>query len=276
MKVIDCARGQQPAGLSDRLGSFRLTRGVPDDIAAQDYVISVLQKGLDNRFVLLRNVTLDEHLETIPLILIGPPGLTVIHPSTLRGLFRAKGDEWDQMDERRESYRPANPNLIVQTQQFAQAVKAWIQSQPTRQTPPIDSAIIFTDQGIHIEMARPSVRIVMIDGIERFVSGLLQGMPELSKEEIQSLSASLSRFDEQAASQTSQPEQDVFSLREDLSSRPSTPSITDRLPRGEKAVSTLNKIPLTNRQWLVLGCLGAINIAILIALVLYILFTYNA
>ena len=69
------------------------------------------------------------------------------------------------------------------------------------------------------------------------------------------------------------PERDAFSFSDESAARSKGPTIADRLPRGERAVSTLNKIPLSNRQWLVLGCLVAINILILIAAVAFILFS---
>ncbi|OGO40956.1 MAG: hypothetical protein A2W36_00860 [Chloroflexi bacterium RBG_16_58_14] len=279
MKVFDCAnqtiKGQPSHGLGDRIDLFRLSRGASQDAQAQDAVIAVLEKALDNRFIMLRNASLEGHPAAIPLILVGPSGLTVIHPSSLRGIFRAKGDEWDQMDERRENFRPANPNLIVQAQQQAQDVEAWLKSQAMRAPPPIDSLLIFTDPGIHVEMARPAVRIVQIDAVDRFITGLLQSPLVLSKEEVQTITTMFTRSGEMDASLTASPEKDVFSLRDDLGKKPGQSSITDRIPRGEKAVTTLNKIPFSNRQWYLLGCLVIVNIVILIALVLFILTSYN-
>jgi hypothetical protein len=279
MKIFDCAsqtiKGQPSHGLGDRIDLFRLGRGASQDVQAQDSVIAVMEKALDNRFIMLRNASLEGHPAAIPLILVGPSGLTVIHPSSLRGIYRAKGDGWDQMDERRENFRPASPNLIVQAQQQAQDVEAWLKSQGMRFTPPIESLLIFTDPGIHVEMTRPAVRIVQIDAVDRFISGLLQSPLILSKEEVQSITTMFTRTGEMDAGLPASPERDVFSLRDDLEKKPGQSSIADRIPRGEKAVTTLNKIPFSNRQWYLLGCLVIVNIVILIALVLFILTSYN-
>jgi len=279
MKVIDCAsqttKGQPSHGFGDRMDRFILGRGPSQDAASQDAVIAILEKGLDNRFTMLRNVSLAGRAGTIPLILIGPPGLTVIYPSSLRGIYRAKGDEWEFMDERRENFRTATPNLIVQSQQQSQDVEAWLRSNGLHITCPIDPVLIFTDPGIHLEMARPAVRIVQLDAADRFISGLLQSPPSLSNEEIQAISAMFTKAGDIEADKTSSPENDVFSLREDLTQKPAQPSLTDRIPRGEKAVTTLNKIPFSNRQWYLIGCLVIVNIVILIGLVLFILSSYN-
>jgi len=279
MKVIDCAsqttKGQPSHGLGDRMDRFKLSRGPSQDVASQDAVIAILEKGLDNRFTMLRNVSLAGRAGTIPLILIGPPGLTVIYPSALRGIYRAKGDEWGLMDERRENFRTATPNMIVQSQQQSQDVEAWLRSNGLKITCPIDPVLIFTDPGIHLEMARPAVRIVQLDAADRFISGLLQSPPRLSKEDIQTISAMFTKTGDIEANKTSSAENDVFSLRDDLTQKPAQPSLTDRIPRGEKAVTTLNKIPFSNRQWYLIGCLVIVNIAILIGLVLFILSSYN-
>ena len=279
MKVIDCAsqtlKGQPSHGLGDRIDRFKLSHGTSPEVGSQDAVIGVLEKALDNRFIMLRNVSLTGRTGMIPLILVGPSGLTVIHPSPLRGIYRAKGDEWDQMDERRENFRPASPNLIVQAQQQTQDVETWLKSQGLQITPPIDSLLIFTDPGIHVEMSRPAARIVQIDAMDRFISGLMQNQLILNKDDIQTISTMFTKTSDMEAVQSSYPEKDVFSLREDLAKKPGQPSLTDRIPRGEKAVTTLNKIPFSNRQWYLIGCLVIVNIVILIALVLFILTSYN-
>jgi len=279
MKVIDCAsqttKEQPTHGLGDRIDLLKLGRSPSQEVISQDAVIAVLERALDNRFIMLRNASLAGRARTIPLILVGPSGLTAIYPSHLRGIYRAKGDEWDLMDERRENFRPANPNLIVQAQQQAQDVEAWLKSEGLQISPPIDSLLIFTDPGIHLELARPAVRIVQIDAMDRFISGLMQNQLLLSKEDIQTISAMFTKTGDVAPDRSAYPEKDVFSLREDLAQKPGQSSLTDRLPRGEKAVTTINKIPFSNRQWYLLGCLVIVNIVILIALVLYILASYN-
>jgi len=275
MKVIENtsqSQKSQPSNvLGGMIGSLKLGRATPQEIQAQQAVISLLDKALDNRYFLLRNVSLAEQEAPIPMILVGPPGVKAILPNALRGVYRAKVDEWEQMDTQRQSYKPAVPNLIIQTEQMAQAVEEHLKAQNIH-PPSIEPVLVFTDTGVHIEMARPAVRIVLIDAIDRFITGLLQAPNLLTKEEIQQIADCLAKslgIEERSL----YPERDAFSFSDESAPRSKGPSIADRLPRGERAVTTLNKIPLSNRQWLVLGCLITINILILIAAVVYILFS---
>jgi hypothetical protein len=254
------------------IGSLKLGRATPQEVQAQQAVIAVLEKALDNRYFLLRDISLVEQEMPIPLILVGPAGIRVIYPLALRGVYRARVDEWEQLDTQRQTYRPVTPNLIIQAQQMAQAVEEHIKAQNI-DPPPVEPALVFTDTGVHIEMVRPAVRIVLIDAIDRFIAGLLQAPVMLSKEEVQQSTDSLAKALGMDEERSLYPEQDAFSFSDESAARSKGPTIADRLPRGERAVSTLNKIPLSNRQWLVLGCLVAVNILILIAAVAFILFS---
>jgi hypothetical protein len=275
MKIIENtsqSQKNQPSNvLGGMIGSLKLGRATPQEIQSQQAVISLLEKALDNRYFLLRNVSLAEQEIPIPFILVGPSGVEVILSTALRGVYRAKVDEWDQLDTQRQNYKTASPNLIVQTEQMAQAVGEHLKAQNIY-SPSVEPVLVFTDTRVHIEMSRPAVRIVLIDAIDRFIAGLVQAPTLLSKEEIQQITDCMARalgIEERSL----YPERDAFSFSDESPPRSKGPTIADRLPRGERAVKTLNKIPLSNRQWLVLGCLIAINILILIAAVAYILFS---
>jgi len=276
MKIIENtsqSQKSQPSNvLGGMIGSLKLGRATPQEIQAQQTVISVFDKALDNRYFLLRNVSLVEQEMPIPLILVGPPGVNVILPVAARGVYRAKVDEWEQLDTQRQSYKPAVPNLIVQTEQMAEAVEEHLKAQNIY-TPSVEPVLVFTDTGVHIEMARPAVRIVLIDAIDRFIAGLIQAPAMLTKEEVQQATDCLAKSLRIDQERSLYPERDAFSFRDESAPQSKGPTIVDRLPRGERAVTTLNKIPLSNRQWLVLGCLMVINILILIAAVVYFLFS---
>jgi hypothetical protein len=275
MKIIENTSQSQKSQASNVLGgvigTLRLGRATPQEIQAQQTVISMLDKVLDNRYFLVRDVSLSEQEMPIPLVLVGPPGVTAILPVALRGVFRAKVDEWDQLDTQRQTYKPATPNLLVQAEQMAQALEEHLKSQNIN-PPSVEPILIFTDTGVHIDMTRPVVRIVSIDAMDRFTAGLVQTPALLSKEEIQEITDCLTRqlgIEERSP----YPERDAFSFSDESEARNKGPTIVDRLPRGEGAVKTINKIPFSNRQWLVLGILIAINILILIAAVAFVLFS---
>ena len=276
MKIIEntsqSQKSQQSNVLGGMIGSLKLGRATPQEIQSQQVVISALEKALDNRHFLLHNVTLAEQEMPIPLILVGPPGVKVISPVALRGVYRARVDEWEQLDKQHQSYKPAIPNLVIQTEQLAQAVEEHLKAQNIYPST-IEPVLVFTDPGVHIEMVRPAVRIVLIDAIERFIAGLLQAPILLGKEEAQEIADCLAKSLGITDEGSPYPEQDAFSFSDESAPRSKGPTIVDRLPRGERAVTTLNKIPFSNRQWLVLGCLLAVNILILIAVVLFIIFS---
>jgi len=276
MKIIENTSQSQKSQQSNVLGgmidSLKLSRATPQEIQSQQVVISALEKVLDNRHFLLHNVTLAEQEMPIPLILVGPPGVKVISPVALRGVYRAKVDEWEQLDKQHQSYKPAVPNLIIQTEQMAQAVEEHLKAQNIYPST-IESVLVFTDPGVHIEMARPAVRIVLIDAIDRFTAGLLQAPVLLGKEEAQEIADCLAKSLGITDEGSPYPDRDAFSFSDESAPRSKGPTIVDRLPRGERAVTTLNKIPFSNRQWLVVGCLLAVNILILIAVVLFIIFS---
>jgi hypothetical protein len=135
----------------------------------------------------------------------------------------------------------------------------------------VEPFLYFSDPGTHVDATRPIVRVLPVDGLERFVAGLLQSRVYFEKEEVQKLVDLLRKFMGVSGWQPSAfPERDAFSFADDERSEA---SVLDRIPRGEGMVKTLNKIPFSGRQWALLGCMVVINIAILIAFVVLVLMT---
>ena len=275
MKVIDNptigGKAASSGKLDDMLGSLRMGRNWSQDMEAQEGVIGSLEKALDNRYVMLRNVTLEGLEIPIPLVLIGPPGIRVIYPSATRGIFRAKADVWEQLDDRAQVYRAANPNLLTRTELMGQAVAAFLAARASAQYE-IDPVLFFSDPGTHVDSVRPAVRVVLIDGLERFFAGLVQSRILLEKEEVdKTVDLFLKSMGISDRDISPYPERDAFSFADER--EPPKDSLIDRLPRGEGMVKTLNKIPFSGRQWFVLGCMVVVNIVILIAFVLLVLLT---
>lgn len=277
MKVIDHQETDESSAsasaLDNVLSSLRLGRDLDQESQAQDWVIDTLADILDHSYVMLRNVSLEGLDVTIPLILVGPPGIWVIHPSPQRGVFRVKGDSWEQMDDRQQQYKPVLPNMIARTRLMAKAVDAYLKSKdyPAIEIEPV---LIFTDPGTHVEAVRPDVRVVMADGLERFCVGMLQSSSQFEREVVQRVADLLSQTKSFADQETSPfPERDSFSFADESVDKPK-PSLRNRLPDDEPIVSFINKLPFTNRQWIVLGILAAFNIVLLMGFVLYVLLTY--
>ena len=273
MKLIEnpalSSKPATPGKLDEMLSPLKLGRALTPEMEAQEAVIASLEKALDNRYVMLRNVTLEGLDIPIPLVLVGPPGVTVIYPSPARGVFRAKGDVWEQMDARQELYRPSSPNLLTRTELMAQAVAAYLAEKLAAESE-VEAVLFFSDPGIHVDAVRPSVRIVQVDGMDRFVAGLLQTPIYMEKEEVSKIADVFVKSMGISERETSPyPERDAFSFQEEAS----RDTLLDRLPRGEGVVRSLNKIPFSGRQWFLLGCMGVVDIIILVAFVILVLLT---
>lgn len=273
MKVIDnleeSGKTSPASPLDNVLSSLRLSRDWDEDAQAQDWVVDSLAQVLDNNFVMVRNVTLEGLGVPIPLILVGPPGIQVIYASALRGLYRAKGDVWEQMDDQQQTFKPVLPNMISRAALMSRSVEAHLKDDyPLMLVEPV---LAFYDPGTHVDTIRPDVRIILADGLERFCTGLLQGGSRLDRNAVQmlvDLFSQTSSSEAQAASPFS--ERDAFSFKDD-ETKTIGPSLRDRLPSDEPIVSFFNNIPFTTRQWVLLLLMAGFNVILLLAFLLLVL-----
>src|SRR5215510_4851993 len=182
MKIID------KTPLVDANGNLTLTQRIqgmlqygfnwPRELEAQSAIIKYFDRQLEKGYTLIRNTPLGQSGIVIPMILLGPTGIYVIEVSHLRGRYQAKGETWNV--ESGDQYKPAPVNLIQRTMRMARALQAFIERQGVRIPVTIDPILIAGDPGLHIESVRPAIKVMMIDGIKAFVSGLVNGSPILS------------------------------------------------------------------------------------------------
>lgn len=153
----------------------------PNELQAQKAIIAFFDRQLEKGYTLIRNYTLGQSGIMVPIILLGPTGIYVIHITYLRGRYEARGDTWNE--ESGEGYKPAPVNLIQRTMRMAKALKAFIERQGLKLPVNIESVLIAGDPGLHIESVRPAIKVMMIDGIKSFVANLASGVPVLSTEQ---------------------------------------------------------------------------------------------
>ncbi len=271
MKVIDHLEESEKTSaaspLDNVLSSLRLSRDWDQDVQAQDWVVETLAQVLDNNFVMVRNVKLEELDVPIPLILVGPPGIQVIYASALRGIFRAKGDVWEQMDNQQQVFKPVLPNMISRAALMSRAVEAYLKDRyPLMLVEPV---LTFYDPGTHVDTIRPDVRIILADGLEHFCAGLLQSGSRLDRNTVQMLADLFSKTPTSQAASVS-PERDAFSFQDD-EMQPKGPSLRERLPSDEPIVSFLDKMPFTTRQWVLLLLMAGFNVVLILAFLLIVL-----
>ncbi|HLO32690.1 MAG TPA: nuclease-related domain-containing protein [Anaerolineales bacterium] len=186
MKIIDKTPLVNEKG---ELGPLQQVQGMlkfgfnwPNELAAQKAIVTFFEHNLEKGYTLIRNITLGASGIMVPLILLGPTGIYVIHVTYLKGRYEARGKEWNEASG--DGYKPAPINLIQRTTRMANAVRAFIERQGVKLPISIEPVLIAGDPGLHIESVRPAIKVLMIDGIRSFVSGLVSAGPVLRIEAV--------------------------------------------------------------------------------------------
>lgn len=273
MKIIEIG---QPKAAEGRFSNVNRSLGnlIPSQAktaqTAQETVITLFKKILDNRFFLLQGVHFQAFEGLTPLVLIGPPGIWVIEASPVSGIFRASGGSWEEMDAKARIFRPAKPNLPARTVAAAKSLETFLAA--ARESPaPVEAVVVFTHPGAHLELQQPITRLIQADAMGRFAAGLLKSPIVLEKEVIQALADRLS----QSPGNLALEEPDELAEFGDLDTSqgsaqlPHLPNIPEEEPELVKRVSRFARF---NRfQWMVLGLLLVLNIFVLIAVILVVL-----
>lgn len=159
-------------------GMLKYGFGWPNELEAQKAIITFLDHQLEKGHTLIRNMPLGASGITVPLILLGPTGIYIIHVTYLRGRYEAKGNTWNE--ESGNGYKPAPINLIQRTSRMANAVKVFIERQGVKLPVDPEPVLIVGNPGLHIESVRPAIKVMMIDGVKSFAAGLATGRPVMS------------------------------------------------------------------------------------------------
>ena len=275
MKIIDCSAVKENVhssdSLTDWLATLKIGRGSSQDLEAQETAINVFQRLIDNKFFLLQNVSIQGLEMPIPMVLIGSTGIWVIYPSGLRGVFRARGDSWEKIDDRHQSYAPTGENLLTRTSVMSSAVESNLIASGI-QAVQIEPVLVFTNPGIHVETIRPIIRVVLVDALERFASGVVQGRILYDSDQVQHIVDVLVSPDKiENAGQVQ-----LSEIENGSTDTPGTATHrkipgSDSLDRFDNTFAKLDKMPFSSRQWLILGIIMLVNIVILAGFVIYIL-----
>jgi len=186
MKIIDQTPFFNEKGeisLMDRAKAFMdFGRSWLAEMEAQRSILPVLEKNLDNKFTLLRNVKPPGLDAPIPFILVGPTGIYVIYVTPVLGMFRAKGDQWGTISG--NTFKPDKTNLLTRTERMARAVQIHMQRQGYSQLTSVESVLLFANPGVHVDSLRPIVRVIMRDAVERFAVSIAQARVVFSADEV--------------------------------------------------------------------------------------------
>jgi hypothetical protein len=157
---------------------------------AQKALTQRLSKSLGDDYVLIRNALLPGTPLRISLILIGPTAVRVILASPVRGVFRARGDQWLEFSSQAQHSRPAQPDLLTRVHSRADALLGYLRSQGFG-LPQVEPILIFTNPRTHVDSNKPTVRIVLADAIEHFASNLKQLTPIMDEQDINEIVTSI-------------------------------------------------------------------------------------
>ena len=274
MRVINLSTNSMSDSRLDFSGMFRKIFKIEDpksDPEAEKAVLATFQRLLDNQYMMLRAIPLDDPEVPIPLVLVGPPGVRMFYARSLKGVFRAKEDAWEEMDDRTQRFKITRPNLLLRTQMMARAVDTYLAVR-NFDLAPAEAVLVFTDPGIHVDTIRPIIRVVQADALDRYGAALTQSPSFLDKETVQRIVNVLGgeRLASRHAAKTAADMQDAFSFQ-DL-----PPDKARRSPDvvyQSSEAPFFRRIPFSKRQLVVLGLMVLVNIIILSAFVFLILLT---
>lgn len=239
------------------------------DAVAQRDAIVLFERILDNRFILLRNITLPGVEVSIPMILVGPTGIWVLNVSGLRGVYRAKEDAW--MIGSGGTFKRAKPNLIQRVELYARSLETYLHKQGLPATA-VKPALLFTDPGLHVDVTHAAVRVVMSDALDRFLTGVMQDRTELSAIAVQDTVQKLSRAEQvkevKVEDSVRAEDDDFFSygMTDDERARARQALQEQRVKKVSSAFQ------LSTRQWVALGVLFGFEVLVLLGFLVYILF----
>ena len=182
MKIIDktpLVDQKGDLGFMQRIqGMLRYGFRWPAELQAQKAIVTFFDRNLEKGYTLLRNVTLGQSDIMIPLILLGSGGIFAINLTFLPGRYEAKGDSWNV--ESGNQFRPAPVNLMRVTSRMARALQVFLERQGIKLPVSVEPILIAGDPGVHIDSTRPAFRVMMIDGIKTWVTGLAGSAPVIT------------------------------------------------------------------------------------------------
>jgi hypothetical protein len=275
MKIIDCSPEPQENIFTIKLKELWRTlfsgSSWREEEQAKEKTVKYFQGVLNNRFYMLLEVQLEGFEAPIPAIIVGPTGIHVINISAVQGVFRGKGDIWEELDTRKNQYVSAEPNLITRTAGMARSIETYFERRGFAVS--TEPALIVTSPGIHIELETPSIRVILADSLQRYVTYLVQGDLVLDSAEVQNivdvLNTTMREFDGENILAI---EQDEFDYEDEYGLDGGSRKPTVDVAKFDKISPYIQQMPFSSRQWAALGVLVLVNVIVLAVLAAVILF----
>ena len=236
---------------------------------AEDAIVARFMRGLDSRFIMLRNLQLEGIEEPFRPILIGPAGVYLLNICHAKGFFRAKDDTWWEMNKTSQKFGPARPNLIKQTKEYSQKL-AQILEAHGKSHPEITPILIFANAGVNIDRSNPAIRIVLMDGVDSFVDSLNYGEEALQETEINFLSDSLEIMANPEKAILLGEGEDFFGKDLKLPEKKAPLTLPDIPIRTNLTIPPIEeKFKFSQKEWITVVVLMVLTILVLFVAILY-------
>ena len=238
---------------------------------SEEVIIRRFSLGLDNRFIMLRNLQLEGPGAPFPPILVGPTGLYLLNVSQAKGFFRAKETSWWEVDKKTHRFNPALPNLIKQSQDYARKLVKLL-DENGKSHPEVIPILIFANPGVNVETTNPAIRIVRMDGVENLISNIIVNQEVLEPTEINTLSDYLEVMANPEKAIPMGEGEDFFGRDLLLPEKKAKPKIPDiPIPKEMSLPPIEKKLQFSRKQWIILEVLLVLTIVVLLAGIVYVL-----
>ena len=287
MNVIDRSDFRDEEGVITLENRFRGTLqhglGWYGLMQAQEFVCQRLEKTLDRAHTMLRNVVIPGTTVSVSMILLSPQGIRVLEPSSIKGVFRAKGEEWLKFDGRGRRFKRARPNLQAQTLDLAQLVHRYLEKYLESQgylegqeynLPEVEAVLVFANPRTHVDTARPRIRIVQTDAIDHFAANLIEFQPIMDQEDIDILVEAFiePKFPEpEPVAEAEEELEPSVAPYEFVEEGDVFTSEVESVAMPIQAVNRLSSLPFTRSQWILLAVIVFFELIILIIFAMLIL-----
>lgn len=259
MRVIERSEYRDEEGvisLENRLrGTLEHGLSWYGEMRAQEVITERLGRALGDDHTLIRNLPLPGTRAILPLVLVGPRGVQVLFPSTLRGVYRAKGDQWFRFAGGK--FKRDRKDPMRRAQAMAERLRQFLHDHDLP-VPEVQPVLVFTNPRTHVDTVRPAVRIVLRDALDHFAANLLKGDPVMDQQDVRAVVDLLLNPPAPAP-----PEAEEAAAPEYAAPATADPFELER--RGPGPAPRRGPLGMTVQQWAILAGLAFVELVVLIA-----------
>jgi hypothetical protein len=196
----------------------------------------------------------------------------LIFPTPIKGVFRAKGEEWLKVGSgSSRKFSPAKPNMQVRAMNMSDTLLNYLRERGFG-LPEVEPVLIFTDPRTHVDSLQSKVRIVHADAVDHFAANLQEYQAIMDSEDILDIAQALIEPPkpeiEVEAQAPPEPEPrpdapidlpEIDGEERDLLYGDEAPALTPRKQRSLRE----RRLPLSRRQIILLAAMAIVELFII-------------